>query len=155
MSGPAPGALLISADQIRWTDLMDGAQWAVLSGQLASPGTYYTVRFRTSREIRVAPHWHPEEEQVTVLEGPFSLGIGDIFDARLLQNLPTGSWASVARETRHFAVYGPGAIVQVTGVSPFRIFYVDSAHDSIGDAGQLLNDRLTHSECNRDHIGFT
>jgi anti-sigma factor ChrR (cupin superfamily) len=56
-----------------------GAQLAVLEGNpLASSGDY-TVRLKTPDGYRIAPHWHPQRENVTVLSGTFETGHGGSF----------------------------------------------------------------------------
>src|SRR5450755_2073086 len=55
--GPAPSFVL------------PGAQLAVLEGNpLASSGDY-TVRLKMPDGYRIAPHWHPKRENVTVISG--------------------------------------------------------------------------------------
>src|SRR5262249_42624408 len=110
----------------------DGAEVGVLFGDPEFPGGEYAVRFRTSREIRVPPHWHPEDEHVTVLEGSLSLGFGDVFETGLLKSLPPGSYVCVPRQTNHFALYGVGTVVHVNGIAPFKSIYVNPAED-LGD----------------------
>jgi hypothetical protein len=125
-------AVVISPEMIKWTPILDGADVGILSGDPDLPGGEYAVRFRTSRDIRVPPHWHPEDEHVTVLQGSFSLGFGAVFEASLLNSLPPGSYVCVPRQTKHFALYGVGTVVQVNGIAPFKSIYVNPAED-LGD----------------------
>ena len=108
-----------------WRPIQDGAEMAVISGDPEISGSPFVIRFRTTKKIDVPAHWHPEEENVTVLEGPFALGLGDRFDASALIELPAGSHRCVPRGVRHYSSYGVGAVIQVTGVGPFRTNYVE------------------------------
>jgi hypothetical protein len=116
---------------LEWRSILDGADIAVITGNPEIAGLPYVVRFRTLRDIAVPAHWHPEDENITVLEGPFALGLGECFAADTLQSLPTGSYAYVPKGMRHFASYGVGAIVQLSG-GPSQTFYVDPRED-LGD----------------------
>lgn len=115
---------------IQWTSVQDGVEYSVLSGSLELPGEHYTVRFRTSQQIKVTPHWHPTDEHITVLQGPFALGFGETFAPDLLTSLPTGSYVCVTQQTRHFALYGIGTVVQVSGIAPFKTIYVDASRQN-------------------------
>ena len=117
---------------IQWTQIQDGAELGVLFGDPDLPGASFTIRFRTSREIRVAPHWHPEDECVTVLDGPFALGFGEVFDAVRLTQLESGAFFCITRSTRHFALYSAGTVIQVSGFGPFKSIYVDPAGNYFG-----------------------
>jgi hypothetical protein len=55
-----------------------GAQLAVLEGVPAAPGSDYTVRLKMPDGYRIAPHWHPRRENVTVILGTFKVGMGEI-----------------------------------------------------------------------------
>lgn len=112
---------------MHWEHISEDIERALVSGDPNSIGSPYVIRFRTTKDIQVPPHWHPEDENVIVLEGPFALGYGDRFDALTLADFPVGSSVCVPKGVRHFASYGPGTVVEVTGVGPFEIFYVEQA----------------------------
>jgi hypothetical protein len=57
-----------------------GAQLAVLEGNPLAPSGDYTVRLKMPDGYRIAPHWHPKRENVTVISGTFKVGMGDHFD---------------------------------------------------------------------------
>ena len=66
--GPAPDAL------------PPGAQMAVLQGDPSAPGELFTIRLRLPDGYVLPPHWHPTDENVTVIKGTFLVGLGDVFD---------------------------------------------------------------------------
>jgi hypothetical protein len=78
---------------------------------------------------KIAPHWHPTTEHVTVLSGVFSMGTGDTYDANALHHLPAGGISIMNAETRHFAFTKDGAVIQVHGNGPFTLTYVNAADD--------------------------
>src|SRR3954464_307552 len=112
--GPAPAVL------------RKGAQIAVLAGDPGATGPY-TVRLKLPAGYKIAPHWHPTDENVTVLAGTFSLGMGETYDLKSLKVLPVGGYAVLPAEMRPFAFTKSGATVQVHGTGPFVINYVNAA----------------------------
>jgi|HubBroStandDraft_1064217.scaffolds.fasta_scaffold391759_2 hypothetical protein len=120
-----PSPLLLTPSALKWRFILEGAEMALVSGNHESSGAPFVIRFRTAREIPVPAHWHMADENITVLEGPYAFSLGDHFDASLLIGLPPGSHVFVPKETRHFALYGPGTLIQVSGVGPFQSYYVN------------------------------
>ena len=118
---------------IKWVAITDGAEVGILSGDPSVPGRPYTIRLRTSIEIRIPPHWQPEDEHLTVLEGAFSLGFGDVFEHHPLQPLAPGAYICIPRQVSHFSLYGAGTMVQVHGIGPFKSIYVNAAEGQMGD----------------------
>src|SRR6185436_1723163 len=79
--------------------------------------------------IKVPPHWHPVTKNVTVLEGAFYIGMGEKFDEAAGRELKAGSFASMPKGARHFAWAKGETVIQVHGVGPFEITYVNPADD--------------------------
>jgi quercetin dioxygenase-like cupin family protein len=42
---------------------------------------------------KIAPHWHPTDEHVTVLAGTFALGMGEKFDQAAAKEIAAGGYA--------------------------------------------------------------
>jgi len=51
------------------------------------------VRLKMPAGYKIAPHWHPTDEHVTVISGTFALGMGDKFDEKTMKVLPAGGYA--------------------------------------------------------------
>src|SRR6516165_557553 len=105
-----------------------GAQIAVLFGDPTKAGPY-VLRVKLPDGYKVPPHWHPTDENVTVIEGTFMAGKGDKFSAEASEALPAGSFVKMPREMRHFAWAKGETIIQVHGIGPFEITYVNAADD--------------------------
>jgi hypothetical protein len=106
-----------------------GAQLAVLEGDpLASSGDY-TVRLKMPPGYRIAPHWHPERENVTVISGILKLGMGDHFREAGMKCLPTGSFGFLDPNMHHYVLAEGETIVQIHGKSPVQFNYVDPEDD--------------------------
>lgn len=82
-------------DTIPWgpapSFLAPGAQLAVLEGDPTSTMGDFTVRLKMPDGYRIAPHFHPFRENVTVLEGSFRVGMGDQFDTHKMSAFTTYS----------------------------------------------------------------
>ena len=109
--------------------LPPGARAAVLVGDPTKSGVPYVIRAKMPDGYRVPPHWHPSDENITVLQGTFLVGTGDRFDPSKAEELPAGSFARMPRGMRHFAWTKGETIIQVHGVGPFEITYVNAADD--------------------------
>ena len=105
-----------------------GASFTVVSGNPGAPGTF-VVRLKMPAGYTIKPHWHPTDENVTVLSGTFSLGMGEKFDKVTMKDLPAGGFALLPAEMRHYAVAKTAAVVQVHGQGPFALTYVNPADD--------------------------
>jgi hypothetical protein len=106
-----------------------GAQLAVLEGNPAAPGGDYTVRLKMPDGYRIAPHWHPQRENVTVIFGTFKVGMGDHFDESKMADFPAGSFAYLDPDMHHYAMASGEVVVQVHGASPLQFNYVNSEDD--------------------------
>lgn len=130
---PTPGQHTIAAPaQLSWGAapgvLPPGAKLAVVSGDPGKPEPF-VARLEMPAGYTIAPHWHPTDENVTVLAGTFALGMGETFDKAALQDLPVGGFGLLPAQMRHFAMAKTAATVQVHGIGPFAINYVNPADD--------------------------
>jgi hypothetical protein len=105
-----------------------GAHFVVMSGDPGAAGPF-TVRLKLPAGYRISPHWHPTDENVTVISGTFSLGMGEKFTQASTKTLVAGGYALLPAERRHFAWTRGGAVVQVHGTGPFVLNYVNAADD--------------------------
>ena len=115
--GPAPPSLA------------SGAHLTVLEGDPSASSGDYTVRLKMPDGYRIAPHWHPKRENVTVISGNFKVGMGDAFDTSKMATFPAGSFAFLDPEMHHYAMASGEVIVQVHGAAPFQINYVNPSDD--------------------------
>jgi len=78
---------------------------------------------------RLAPHWHPQRENVTVISGTFKVGMGDTFDKDKMATFTAGSFAFLDPDMHHYAMASGEVIVQVHGIAPLQINYVNPQDD--------------------------
>ena len=78
---------------------------------------------------KIMPHWHPAQENVTVLSGVFHVGAGNTFDETKGMALPVGGFGYVGPHMNHFAWAEGETEVQVHGMGPFQMTYVNPKDD--------------------------
>ena len=106
-----------------------GAQLAVIEGNPGASTGDYTVRLKMPNGYRIAPHWHPLRENVTVISGTFKVGMGDTFDKDKMASFPAGSFAFLDPDMHHYAMASGEVIVQVHGIAPLQFNYVNPQDD--------------------------
>lgn len=123
--------VMVSPAELKWADvpsLPPGVKIAVIEGPL-NEAVPITFRLKFPADYKLPAHWHPGIEHVTVMSGTFNMGTGDKFDAAKTNPLSAGSVAIMAPRTQHFAWTREEAIVQVHGMGPWGINYVNPADD--------------------------
>ncbi|MDQ6894207.1 MAG: cupin domain-containing protein [Acidobacteriota bacterium] len=127
-----PMHVVMSEGDIKWGDappnLPAGAKMAVLQGDPGKAGMY-TIRLKAPDGYKVAAHWHPTAEHLTVISGTFNLGTGDKLDDAKATPMAAGAFASMPARMHHYAWCKGETEVQVSGMGPFRLIYVDPADD--------------------------
>ena len=108
--------------------LPPGAKFAVLEGDPGKEGPF-TMRILLPDGFRIQPHWHPKVERITIISGVFNIGMGDKFDTAKMQEMPAGAYGYWPANMRHFVVAKGETILQLHGVGPWSITYVDPAED--------------------------
>ena len=113
--GPAPPSL------------PSGAQMAVVSGDPGKAGMF-VVELQMPANYAVPPHFHPTDETVKVLSGKVHYGMND----KLMTSATTltaGNAVTMKAKMHHW-VHAPGAAtLQVSGMGPFAITYVNPKDD--------------------------
>ena len=80
-------------EEVTWKDFPNGhgAQMAIVVGDPTKPGIYVT-RVKFPPHVMDRPHWHAEEQHITVLKGTWYTGTGDTFDPEHAVPLKPGSY---------------------------------------------------------------
>jgi quercetin dioxygenase-like cupin family protein len=127
-----PEAHTILADQVKYGPvppaLPPGAQIAVLHGDPFKKGVF-AVRLQMPDGYRIPPHWHTQDEQLTILSGTFKLGMGDKFDEASMQSLGAGSYHFLPGKMHHYAAAQGATVLELHGMGPFDIHYLNPADD--------------------------
>jgi hypothetical protein len=112
------------ASGLKWSPAAPGFELAVVSGDLDKPGPYILRIRATQDHATVAPHWHPTDENITVLSGWFKVGEGDTVDAKAAHELKEGDFAMMPARMHHWGIQNKGGILQIHGNGPFKIMWV-------------------------------
>lgn len=132
VSQPISKHVMYDTAQLQWQDgppaLPQGAQMTVLSGDPGQAGTF-VIRLKAPPGYKVPTHWHPTDEQVTVLEGDFTLQMDEHGPGAHAHTFGPGGYALMPAKMHHAASTQDGATVQVSGMGPFEINYIDPKDD--------------------------
>ena len=124
--------IMVTPGDVTWTDgppaLPAGSRVAVIEGDPKNPGLF-AMRLKLPANYRIQPHWHPADEHVTVISGTFNMGMGDKFDASTGSALPVGSFAVMPAKAHHFAFTKEETVVQIHGIGPWAINYLNPEDD--------------------------
>jgi quercetin dioxygenase-like cupin family protein len=123
--------LMVEPNDLKWADvptLPPGAKVAVIQGPL-NEAVPFMMRLRFPPNYKVPPHWHPAIEHLTVLSGTFNMGIGNKLDMTKSKPLSAGGVMIIQPKIPHFAWTKEEVTVQVHGVGPWGVTYVDPADD--------------------------
>lgn len=124
--------VVVRPGDIKWgpapPSLPPGSNAAILLGDPGKPAPY-VLRVKLPDGYKVPPHWHPTDENVTVLKGTLMVGKGEKFNEDHSDALTAGSYMRMPKTMRHFAWAKGETIIQVHGIGPFEITYVNPADD--------------------------
>jgi quercetin dioxygenase-like cupin family protein len=131
--GDGPSVHAVTPSEIGWSAVPgypDGYARAMLEGEADKPAPF-TYRVRLPAGFKFQPHTHAGDEHVTVLQGAWSVGLGDTFDASRLRSFPVGSFVVIPAGTSHFVAAESDTIIQVHGIGPIG-FRLVAAPDATG-----------------------
>jgi quercetin dioxygenase-like cupin family protein len=124
---------VFTADAIPWGAappvVRPGAQFAVLEGDPTASSGDFTVRLKMPDGFRIAPHWHPNRENVTVISGTLKVGMGDQFDVTKMKAFGAGAFAYLDPNMHHYVMASGETVVQVHGQSPMQFNYINPDDD--------------------------
>jgi quercetin dioxygenase-like cupin family protein len=116
-----PAAALVGTPSV---DMGGTLKIAILQGNPMAPKSSYTVRLSGTDGTKIAPHWHPTTENVTVIKGAFAVGMGAKWNNAAMKEIPTGGFISAPAEMRHYGQCKGDCVVQVSGIGPFLVNFV-------------------------------
>jgi quercetin dioxygenase-like cupin family protein len=110
--------------------LPPGAQIAVLSGDPGKPAPY-AVRLKFPGNYAVPAHSHPTDENVVVITGGLTVGMGDKLSksAEAGKTLGPGGYALMPANMNHFAYTTAPTTIVLYGQGPVEFKYVNPSDD--------------------------
>jgi len=138
-SAPAPAAVpgpsvtpVMLPPGVAWAaapaTLPPGARAAVIDGDPTKEGLF-TLRLWMPNDYRILPHTHPAYEHITVISGVLHVGMGNTFTMANVDELRQGAFKVIAPGMAHFAHAAGETVVQLHGMGPWSITYVNPADD--------------------------
>jgi quercetin dioxygenase-like cupin family protein len=122
----------VAVENVEWgpapPSLPPGAQAAALFGSPREAGPF-VLRLKFPAGFVVPPHRHSKDEFVTVISGRFGVESGEKLDTASGTALPAGSFFHLPNGTPHYAWADGETIVQINGVGPFDVTYVNPNDD--------------------------
>ena len=129
---PPPQHRAYTPATLIWMDappaLPKGSKVALMQGDPSAPGLF-TMRIKLPAGYRVPPHFHPADEQMTVISGEVMMALGDTFDESKGHALPAGSFSIMPKGVHHYAWSKIDSEIQVHGIGPWGIIYVNPQDD--------------------------
>jgi quercetin dioxygenase-like cupin family protein len=128
-SAPSPPVRYNFAE-VPWTDapptMPAGTKIAVLEGDPRKPA-FFTMRIKLQPGMHLGPHTHPADERVTVVSGSIHVAFGDKFDTTKGKTFSAGAFYVNPTPMPHFIWTDEECVIQVTGIGPWGVSYLDPA----------------------------
>jgi hypothetical protein len=102
---------------------------AVVSGDPNHPGSPYVIRVGHRDGLKVPPHWHSFDENITVISDTWVMGLGERYDLSAAQEFTAGSFLVVPKKVPHFALCKGETIVQGHGLGPLDTTFIRPGDD--------------------------
>jgi len=123
---------IIEPGSIKWVAappaLPKGAQVAVLTGNPGKEGPF-VMRLKFPSGYKIPAHSHPADENLTVLSGTFNIGMGDKLDPKKGEAVKAGGYVRMPKGMHHYAWFTQETVVQLNGVGPWELTYLNTADD--------------------------
>ena len=120
--------LVARGDELEWRScppaLPEDCEMTILEGDPRQP-KLFTARFRSRGGFEMKPHWHPQNERVTILEGRVGVGFGDAIDRENVTWFGPGDYYVNAKEAPHFVIVDEAVLLQITGIGPWTVNYLE------------------------------
>jgi quercetin dioxygenase-like cupin family protein len=108
--------------------LPPGAQVDVLSGSPSGTGLV-SLRLKFPAGYKIPAHSHPTDENVVVVSGEVTFGMGDKLDEKSGTTLSTGGFAKMPAGMNHYGFTKSGAEIVLFAEGPIEFKYVNPADD--------------------------
>ena len=130
--GASESEAFVNPKDIKWgaapPSIPRGAKIAVLQGDPSKAGPF-VVRLMVPPGYKIPPHWHTQDESLTVISGTFYFGTGDKVEASKSHTLTPGAFHFLSGKDHHFLVAKSEAVIQINGNGPFDVTYISRDDD--------------------------
>lgn len=111
-------------------------------GDPSKTGEPFVIRIHNDAGYIVLPHTHLIDENITVVQGSWSVGMGRRFSRSGLKPMELGSYGIVPKNMAHFGWAKTETVVQVHGIAPFSSTLVDPVYELTEKGAFLLTSLL-------------
>ena len=122
----------VNAKDIKWgaapPSIPKGAKVAVLQGDPGKPGPF-VIRLMVPPGYKIPPHWHSQDESLTVISGSFYFGKGDKVEMSKAPTITAGAFHFLSGKDHHYLVAKSESVIQINGNGPFDVTYINSDDD--------------------------
>ncbi len=107
------------------------AEFAVLNGNPGpgGAGKPFTMLLKVPAGVKLPAHYHPLDENNTILAGTFLMGMGAKWNDAALMELPVGGSMFLDGGAPHFALAKTESIILINGIAPFMTIMIDPKDD--------------------------
>jgi hypothetical protein len=124
----APSHRIVTANGLKGEPFVKPSQMALVSGDPWQAGPF-VLRIKSPAGTVIPAHWHPTDENLTVLEEKFANGAGDAFDAGTLTVMQPGDFIQMPAKIHHFAKAATDTVVQIHGMGSFAVTFLNPKDD--------------------------
>jgi hypothetical protein len=118
-------------------------QWVErVSGDFTKPGEPFVFRIHQDAGYITLSHTHPIDENITVVKGSWSLGMGRRFDRSALKPMDLGTFGVAPKNMEHFAWTKEEAVLQIHGIGPFASTVIEPVYELTDSGVSLLTSLL-------------
>ena len=119
---------VVLAKDIEWKpcppNVPAGCEMCVLEGSPKS-NDLFTVRFKINGEFIMPAHTHPKDERVTILQGKAYVAFGKDGTKETAKEFGPGDYYVNARNAIHTVWADSSTIIQITGIGPWEVDFID------------------------------
>ena len=105
-----------------------GAKIAVLQGDPFKSGPF-VMRLSVPAGYKIPPHWHTQDESLTVISGSLYFGKGDKAETSNAPTITAGAFHYLSGKDHHYLVAKTQSVIQINGNGPFDVTYINAEDD--------------------------
>jgi hypothetical protein len=122
----------VNPKDIKWglapPSIPKGAKIAVLQGDPSKSGPF-VMRLMVPAGYTIPPHWHTQDESLTVISGSFYFGKGDKAETSNAPTITAGAFHYLSGKHHHYLVAKTPSVIQINGNGPFDVTYINVNED--------------------------
>jgi hypothetical protein len=77
----------------------------------------------------IGPHWHTQNERITIISGTGAMGMGDTMDLAKGSLIDQGGYAEMPGKMHHWFVAATPVVMLIEGNGPFDVNFVHTEDD--------------------------